>query len=86
MKSDFTRTGELKSIASYPQWLQDVVKDCEEARRKVVYHPLCKAMTDATLDIESTHRFLIGFFPVIEQFPQLKRGASALIKQHCDGA
>jgi pyrroloquinoline quinone (PQQ) biosynthesis protein C len=78
MKTDFTRTGELKNITSYPQWLQDVVKDCEEAKREVVYHPLCKAMKDATLDLESTHRFLIGFFPVIEQFPQFM--ASNLMK------
>src|SRR5471032_2549508 len=69
---------QLKNVASYPQWLQDVVKDCEEAKRKIVYHPLCKAMKDATLDIESTHRFLIGFFPVIEQFPQFM--ASNLMK------
>jgi pyrroloquinoline quinone (PQQ) biosynthesis protein C len=78
MNTDFTRTGELKNIASYPQWLQDVVKDCEEAKLKVVYHPLCKAMKDATLDLESTHRFLVGFFPVIEQFPQFM--ASNLMK------
>jgi pyrroloquinoline quinone (PQQ) biosynthesis protein C len=78
MNTDFTRTGELKNVASYPQWLQDVVKDCEEAKRKVVYHPLCKAMKDATLDLESTHRFLVGFFPVIEQFPQFM--ASNLMK------
>jgi pyrroloquinoline quinone (PQQ) biosynthesis protein C len=78
MNTDFTRTGELKNVASYPQWLQDVVKDCEDAKRKVVYHPLCKAMKDATLDLESTHRFLVGFFPVIEQFPQFM--ASNLMK------
>ena len=57
MNTDFTRTGELKNVASYPQWLQDVVKDCEEAKRKVVYHPLCKAMKDATLDIKGGEFF-----------------------------
>src|ERR1700761_3340893 len=62
MTTDFIRTGELKNIASYPKWLQDVVKDCEDTKTKIIYHPLCVAMKEATLDIESTHRFLIGFF------------------------
>lgn len=78
MSNEFIRSGELKDIKSYPDWLQAVVADCEEQKLAATGHPFCKAMKDATLDIESTHRFLVGFFPVIEQFPQFM--ASNLMK------
>jgi pyrroloquinoline quinone (PQQ) biosynthesis protein C len=78
MSTEFIRSGELKDIKSYPEWLQNVVADCEEQKSLALGHPFCKAMKDATLDIESTHRFLAGFFPVIEQFPQFM--ASNLMK------
>ena len=78
MSNEFIRSGELKDIKSYPEWLQQVVADCEEKKRVALNHPFCAAMKNATLDIQSTHRFLAGFFPVIEQFPQFM--ASNLMK------
>ncbi|WP_438390403.1 TenA family transcriptional regulator [Caballeronia sp. DA-9] len=78
MSTEFIRSGDLKDIRSYPEWLQEVAADCEEKKLVALRHPFCKAMKDATLDMESTHRFLAGFFPVIEQFPQFM--ASNLMK------
>jgi len=78
MSNEFIRSGQLKDIKSYPEWLQGVVADCNEKKQIALSHPFCAAMRDATLDLESTHRFLVGFFPVIEQFPQFM--ASNLMK------
>ena len=78
MNNEFIRSGELKDIKSYPEWLQDVVAHCDHKKQVALGHPFCKAMKDATLDLEKTHRFLVGFFPVIEQFPQFM--ASNLMK------
>jgi pyrroloquinoline quinone (PQQ) biosynthesis protein C len=78
MSTEFFRSGELKDIKSYPEWLQQVAADCEEKKLVALRHPFCEAMKGATLDVESTHRFLAGFFPVIEQFPQFM--ASNLMK------
>src|SRR5260370_28051342 len=78
MSTEFIRYGELKDVKSYPEWLQRVVADCEDQKSVAPGHPFCKEIKNATLDIESTHRFLAGFFPVIEQFPQFM--ASNLMK------
>lgn len=66
----FHRTGELQSLASYPTWLQDVVLDTQEAKRRVVQHELFKQMTAGTLSADSAKRFLVGVWPTIEQFPK----------------
>lgn len=70
MTEDYSRTGALTDLASYPLWLQDVVEACGEARRKVTEHELFRAMRDGALLESDMRRFLIGIWPVIEQFPQ----------------
>ena len=70
MSDVFMREGELTDIASYPAWAQDMVESCAEARRKVAHHELFHRMRDAALDESQISTFLVGVWPVIEQFPQ----------------
>jgi pyrroloquinoline quinone (PQQ) biosynthesis protein C len=70
MNSEFVRTGQLTDLRSYPQWVQDVVEDCAPAKRAVGEHELFLQMRDGTLSPQAAKSFMIGVWPVIEQFPQ----------------
>ena len=67
---EFSRTGPLLDLTSYPDWAQDLVADCADARARVVGHELFQQMRDARLGERETRTFLAGVWPVIEQFPQ----------------
>lgn len=67
---EFRRTGELKSIVSYPQWLQQVVHDTASDKARVVEHPLFALLRDAQLPLPALRQFLVGVWPTIEQFPR----------------
>lgn len=70
MSDAFIRDGELTDIRSYPRWAQDLVDSCAEVRTKVAEHELFHYMRDAALNDSQTSTFLVGVWPVIEQFPQ----------------
>ena len=70
MTNAFKRTGALKDIASYPLWLQQVVKATEREKRQVVEHELFALMREARLPRTAMRKFLTGAWPTIEQFPQ----------------
>ena len=70
MTHEFRRTGELKDLASYPVWLQRVVRDTSVDKLRVVNHELFSLMRDATLPRAAMKRFLVGIWPTIEQFPR----------------
>jgi pyrroloquinoline quinone (PQQ) biosynthesis protein C len=70
MDSFFVRTGPLMDVNSYPVWLGDIVHQCAAGRRAVVDHELFQAMREGDLQPTAMRRFLIGVWPVIEQFPQ----------------
>ncbi len=70
MAHEFTRTGELKSIGSYPVWLQRVVRETARDRARVVEHEIYSLMREARLPLPAMQRFLIGAWPTIEQFPR----------------
>lgn len=70
MVDDFVRTGPLLSIGSYPEWAQEMVDACAQAKQRVVSHELFFRMRDAEIDPWHARNFLVGVFPVIEQFPQ----------------
>jgi pyrroloquinoline quinone (PQQ) biosynthesis protein C len=57
-------------LASYPQWLQDVIAACSDARHGVVTHEIFQQMHRGELPAAAMRRFLASFWPVIEQFPQ----------------
>ena len=70
MTHAFKRTGELKALSSYPQWLQQVVHATEREKSLVVGHELFALMRDARLPKVVMRKFLTGAWPTIEQFPQ----------------
>ena len=69
MNTHFERTGALTELASYPQWAQDMVADCEQAKQGVLRHELWAQMSEARLDQATTRNFMVGVWPVIERFP-----------------
>lgn len=69
MSEIFLRNGPLKELSSYPQWAQELVKACEPARRAVTEHELYRRMRDGELSFDTLRTFLIGGWPVVEQFP-----------------
>ena len=70
MSNAFRRTGDLKSIGSYPVWLQRVVHETTPHKRRVVDHELFALMRDAKLPLPTMQRFMLGIWPTIEQFPR----------------
>lgn len=70
MSEPFRRTGDLKSVASYPVWLQRVVRENAADKQRVVEHELFRLMRDAQLPLAAMQRFLVGVWPTIEQFPR----------------
>jgi pyrroloquinoline quinone (PQQ) biosynthesis protein C len=70
VSDEFVRQGELTDLASYPQWAQELVHSCADARERVASHELFHLMRDDELDRTQTFAFLVGVWPVIEQFPQ----------------
>lgn len=78
MSEAFVRTGPLLDIKSYPAWAQDMVADCAPSKQRVVEHELFQRMRDVTLPEPAARNFLVGVWPVIEQFPQFM--AMSLLK------
>jgi pyrroloquinoline quinone (PQQ) biosynthesis protein C len=70
MTQQFRRTGDLKDLASYPVWLQEVVRDTHRDKMRVVDHELFALMREAKLPIAAMRRFLLAGWPTIEQFPR----------------
>lgn len=70
MSDEFIRQGELTDIRSTPEWAQDMVRSCAEARQRAASHELFHRMRDASLGPTQAYTFLVGVWPVIELFPQ----------------
>jgi pyrroloquinoline quinone (PQQ) biosynthesis protein C len=69
MNVRFERTGPLMELSSYPQWAQDMVMECEEAKQGVIGHEIWPAMCEGKLGATGTRHFMVGVWPVIERFP-----------------
>lgn len=69
MNTHFDRNGPLMELGSYPQWAQDMVANCEDAKRSVVNHELWGLMRERSIKPGSTRHFMMGIWPVIERFP-----------------
>jgi pyrroloquinoline quinone (PQQ) biosynthesis protein C len=70
MSHEFRRTGDLKSIGSYPVWVQRVVRETNVHKQRVVNHELFARMRDAKLPLSALRSFLLGVWPTIEHFPR----------------
>jgi len=64
----FNRTGPLMEPSSYPVWAQRLIEDCRENKRRVVEHEVYKRMRDNKLSAKTMRYYLIGGWPVVEQF------------------
>ncbi len=64
----FIRTGPLMDAGSYPAWAQQLINDCSEAKTRVVGHELYQRMRDGQLSSKTMRQYLIGGWPVVEQF------------------
>ncbi len=69
MNTQFERTGPLTDLTSYPQWAQDMVSDCEQAKRSFVGHELWDMISEARANRGTMRAFMMGIWPVIERFP-----------------
>lgn len=54
--------------SSYPQWAQQLIQDCSESKCRVIEHEIYKRMRDNTLSPKTMRLYLIGGWPVVEQF------------------
>lgn len=68
MIDTFNRTGPLMEASSYPAWAQQLIQDCSESKRRVVEHELYQRMRDNALSAKTMRHYLIGGWPVVEQF------------------
>lgn len=57
--------------AGLPSWLQDVVVGTQPERGRVARHAAWQRMRDGTISREAHRNILVGFWPLIERFPQL---------------
>ncbi|MGH8234964.1 MAG: TenA family transcriptional regulator [Rhodanobacteraceae bacterium] len=69
MSVRFERSGPLTALSSYPQWAQDMVGECEDAKQEVVNHEMWAKMCECRIEPEEAANFMAGLWPVIERFP-----------------
>ena len=54
----------------YPQWIQDMVEETDKGAQAVANHEAWKQFCDGTIPRRKHHALLMGFWPLIERFPQ----------------
>ena len=54
----------------YPQWIQDLVEETQKTAKAVAHHEAWYRFSDGTIPQNKHHTLLIGFWPLIERFPQ----------------
>lgn len=54
----------------YPQWVKDMVHETSSRAHAVAHHEAWYQLRDATIPEAKHHALLIGFWPLIERFPQ----------------
>lgn len=57
-------------VSQYPQWIQDFVHETTDTAHAVADHEAWHRFSDATISETQHHALLIGFWPLIERFPQ----------------
>ncbi len=68
MTDAFIRTGPLMDATSYPLWAQRLLQECSASKRRVVEHEFYQRMRDGNLGSQTMRQYLIGGWPVVEQF------------------
>lgn len=68
--NEFVRQGPLKKMTSFPLWVQEIVAECQDIRDKATKHLFWELFASGKLTQQQIRRFLVGFWPVVEQFPR----------------
>lgn len=71
MIDTFVRIGPLMDAASYPDWAQQLIEECRESKRRVVEHEFYQRLRDGQLKQATIRQYLIGGWPVVEQFSSI---------------
>lgn len=54
----------------YSPWVQDILEESHESAKAVAHHDAWYRFRDGTIPQAQHHALLIGFWPLIERFPQ----------------
>lgn len=54
----------------YPNWLQEVVETTDRTAYTIAHHQAWSQFSDGTIPQPKHHALLMGFWPLIERFPQ----------------
>lgn len=61
---------DAERVARYPEWVGEIVADTEAAASRVGDHEVWRRMRDARITPLQHRNLLVGFWPLIERFPQ----------------
>jgi len=59
-----------RSIDHYPHWIQDLIGESTERRLRVSGHEAWRRMADGSITPLEHRNILVGFWPLIDRFPQ----------------
>jgi pyrroloquinoline quinone (PQQ) biosynthesis protein C len=59
-----------RSIDGYPRWIQDLIGESTERRLRVSQHEAWQRMADGSVTALEHRNILVGFWPLIDRFPQ----------------
>ena len=59
-----------RSLEAYPNWLQDVIHESTDRRLAVANHELWRTMADGTFAPHAHRNLVVGFWPLVDCFPQ----------------
>jgi len=85
MTKGLVEIAEITKIDSYPTWVQEVVRACDDSRQRVVRHELYQQIKDNTVSEAAMRRFLMCVWPVIWEFPQYMAMSLCHVKQGLAG-
>jgi len=54
----------------YPQWIQNMVEETDKGAQVIANHEAWQRFCDGTIPQTKHHALLMGFWPLIERFPQ----------------
>jgi len=55
---------------SYPSWISDLIGTTEPTAKAIAHHEAWYRFSDGTISQHRHHALLLGFWPLIERFPQ----------------
>lgn len=77
------------SITPHPEWARKFWEELVPLKDRIVHHPCFQEMSAGTLSLERFRRGLVGFYPLVENFPKfmalnLTKTLSGIAPGHID--